>query len=310
MRWAVYLAALVLALVLSRAGGQEAYSAQVTIEPQHVTVGDRITLSISVEHDPGVVLEAPDDPEAFAPLDLIDVREPATKEIAGGRSETLFEYELVAFLIGDVELSPLSITATGAEVLRVEPPSIVVESVVPPDAPLQFRDLKAPLQASTGPPRLIWAALFMAGFAAISVFTMALARVPTLSRPPLLVMEPLEPEEDTQEVVLAEFADLEEAGLLDSGELIEYYKRLGERLRRYLARRFHVPASALTPSEIELQLDATAMNKLAVRQVVTTLEQCQAVQFAGYRPARERAEAELARAREIVRLTSEAEPGE
>ena len=66
----------------------------------------------------------------------------------------------------------------------------------------------------------------------------------------------------------------------------------------------------MTPSEIEKQLDATAMNKLAVRQAVSTLEQCQAVQFAGYRPARERAEADLAGVREIVRLTSEAEPGE
>ncbi len=310
MRWVVCVAALGLALVLARAGGQEGYSAQVTIEPQRVTVGDRITLSISVEHDPGVVLEAPDDPEAFAPLDLIDVRDPVTREIAGGRSETLFEYELAAFLIGDVEPSPLSITATGAEVLRVEPPSIVVESVVPPDAPLQFRDLKAPLQASTGPPRWIWAAFFMAGFAAISVFTMALARVPTLSRPPVLVKEPVEPEEDAQDIIRAEFTDLEEAGLLDSGELAKYYERVGETLRRYLSLRFDVPASAMTPSEIEKQLDAIAMNKLAVRQVVSTLEQCQAVQFAGYRPARERAEADLAGAREIVRLTSEAEPGE
>ncbi len=66
----------------------------------------------------------------------------------------------------------------------------------------------------------------------------------------------------------------------------------------------------MTPSEIEKQLAATDMNKLAVRQAVSTLEQCQAVQFAGYEPARERAETDLAGAREIVRLTSEAEPGE
>ena len=308
MRWTVFVAALMLALVLSRAGGQEAYSAEVPIEPQRVTVGDRMILSISIEHDSGVVPEAPDDPEAFVPLDLINVREPVTKEVAGGRSETRFEYELTAFIIGEVELSPLAITAAGAEVLRVEPASIVVESVVPPDAPLQFRDLKAPLQASTGPPRWIWAALFMGGFAAVSVFTMVLARVPTLSRPIALVTEPVEPEEDAQEMILAEFIDLEEAGLLDSGEQIEYYTRLGERLRHYLSRRFDVPASAMTPIEIEKQLDATAMNKLAVRQAVSTLEQCQAVQFAGYRPARERAEADLAGAREIVRLTSEAEP--
>jgi hypothetical protein len=297
-----------LPLVVASVGGQEAFTASVTVEPQRVTVGDRITLSISIEHDPGVALEAPDNPEAFAPLDLVDVREPETGDVGDGRSETRFEYELAAFVIGEIDLEPLSITEDGAEVLRVEPALIMVDSVVPPDAPVQFRDLKAPLQASTGPPKWIWAALFMAGFAAVSVVTMALARVPALSRPPVLVAEPVAPEADARDVVLADLDDLEEAGHLDRGELLEYYKRLGDRLRIYLSRRFDVPATAMTPSEIERLLDVTEMNKLAIRQAVSTLEQCQAVQFAGYEPARERAVSDLAAVREIVQLTSETGP--
>ncbi len=34
------------------------------------------------------------------------------------------------------------------------------------------------------PPAWVWATLLMAGFAALTVFTMLLARIPTLRRPP------------------------------------------------------------------------------------------------------------------------------
>ncbi len=61
----------------------------------------------------------------------------------------------------------------------------------------------------------------------------------------------------------------------------------------------------MTPRELDERLEATSMNKLAARQAVATLEQCQSVQFAGYVPARERAEADLMAAAEIVRLTSD-----
>ena len=35
-----------------------------------------------------------------------------------------------------------------------------------------------------GPPAWVWATLLMAGFAALTVFTMLLARIPTLRSPP------------------------------------------------------------------------------------------------------------------------------
>lgn len=310
MRWPACAIAVVLALLAAHVTGQQTYPTTVTIEPDRVTVGDRITLTIAVEHPSDVALSVPDDPEAFDPLDVIDVREPATQELSGGRSETTFEYVLAAFLIGEVELEPIIITADGADARRVKPEPIIVESVVPPDAVAQFRDLKPPLVASTGPPTWTWAALMMAAFAGLSVFTMVLARVPALSPPSAPVAEPVEHEDgDAETLVMRELAELEESGLLERGELAVFYGRLGESLRHYLANRYELPVVAMTPGEIERRLDETSMSRLAVRQAVSTLEQCQAVQFAGYAPARERAEADLGAAREIVRLTSDVEAG-
>jgi hypothetical protein len=246
-----------------------------------------------------------DDRDAFEPLDLIEIFPPEARSIGAGRIESVFAFELAAFLTGDVELEPIAITADGLDVLYLQPKAIVVESVVPPDEAAQLRGLKAPLEAGTAPPKWIWAALFMAGFAAVSVFTMGLARVPTLHTPPASKPAPGPPAESPDDAALEEFDKIAKAGLLERAELSEYYRRIGESLRGYLAHRFDVPANAMTPRELEERLKATSMGKLAARQAVATLQQCESVQFAGYVPARERAEADLTAALEIVRLTSE-----
>ena len=311
MRWLVVGAAVAAALGIVSAGAQAAITADVMLEPSRVTVGDRVTLTIAVEHNADVSVSVPDDHEAFEPLDLIEILPLETRDVGGGRMESVFSFELAAFIIGEIELNPIAITVDGLEALRVQPEHIIVESVVPPGAAPgaapQLRGLKAPLEAGTGPPRWIWAALFMAGFAAVSVFTMGLARIPTSRRPPASKLVPRRPERPPEAVALEEFELIAEARLLDRGELSAYYRRIGESLRAYITRRFDVPASAMTPRELEQHLEATSMSKLAARQAVATLEQCQSVQFAGYVPARERAGADLMAAAEIVRLTSESE---
>ena len=307
-------AAVAAALGIVSAGAQAAITADVTLAPPRVTVGDRIALTITVEHDTEVAVSAPDAHEAFEPLDLIEVLPPETRDVGGGRMESVFSFELSAFLIGEIELKPIAITADGLEVLHVQPEAIFVESVLlpdaAPDAAAQLRGLKAPLEAGTGPPKWIWAALFMAAFAAVSVFTMGLARVPTLRAPSASKPAPSPPEQSPDDAALEVFDQIADSLLLDKGELSEYYRRIGESLRGYITHRFGVPASAMTPRELEERLEATSMSKLAARQAVATLEQCQSVQFAGYVPARERAEADLMAAAEVVRLTSEAESAE
>jgi len=307
MRWLLGVGALAAVLGVVNVGAQTAIIADVTLEPQRVMVGDRVMLTVVVEHDSDVIVSVSDDPEAFQPLDLIEVLPPATNSLGGGRSESTFSFELAAFLIGEIELNDIAISVDGVEVLTVQPDEIVVESVLPPDAPLQLKDLKAPLEVGDGLPTWIWAALFMTGFAVLSAFTMALARVPTVSEPPVSKPAPSLPAQSPNDAALEAFDKIAEASLLDREELPEYYRRIGDGLRTYIARRYRLPAGAMTPTELEERLEATSMNKLAARQAVATLEQCQSVQFAGYIPARERAEADLLAAAEIVRLTSDAE---
>ena len=159
--------------------------------------------------------------------------------------------------------------------------------------------MKEPLQASGGTPTWVWAALVMAGFAGLSVLTMALVRLPVLRAPPPLIALTEAPDEAARR----ELDAIAGAGLLERGELKEYYRRIASCLRGYLSRRFDVSAVAMTPQEVEGQLEALAVDRWPIRLAVNLLQQCQAVQFAQYEPARERAEADLSSAYEVVALT-------
>ena len=55
---------------------------------------------------------------------------------------------------------------------------------------------------ASGPPAWVWATLLMAGFAALTVFTMLLARIPTLRPPP-----PLDTDEEDGDAELIEDND-------------------------------------------------------------------------------------------------------
>ncbi len=273
----------------------------VTIEPARATVGDHLTLTIVARHPPDTPLEAPEGPGDFAPLALVEVRPPETREVDGGLQETRFVYVLAAFRTGEVRPPPLRINVSGAgdAFLMVQPPSVVIESVLPADGPIQLRDLKAPLQASGGAPTWVWAALLIAAFAGLTVLTMVLVRYPVLRAPPPFSA----PVEAPDEPARRELDAIAGAGLLDRGELREYYRRVASCLREYLSRRFAIPAVAMTAQELEGRLEALAVDRWPSRLAVNLLEQCQAVQFARYEPARERAEADLSSAYEVVALT-------
>jgi hypothetical protein len=226
--------------------------------------------------------------------------------VGGGLQETQFEYVLAAFRPGEVRPPPLRVRVSGARdaVLTVRPPSVVIESVLPADSPVELRPLGSPLQASAGAPTWIWAALLAAAFVALTVLTMALVRLPVLHVPPLAVAAPIEA---PGEAARRELDAIAGAGLLEQGELKEYYGRIASCLRAYLAYRFEVPARAMTAEELDGRLEALRVDRWPTRLAANLLEQCQAVQFARYEPARERAEADLATAYEVVELTATSE---
>ncbi len=272
----------------------------VTIEPARATVGDHLTLTIVVMHPSDSEVSGPEGPEDFAPLELLEAKPPTTRSANDGLAETRFVYVVTVFRTGEVQPPELLFRAEGDSAEFVRPPAVTIESVLPADGVAELRDVRGPVQAA-GPPRWPWAALIMAGFAGLTVITMLLVRPAMLRPAPQPVVARVEPSDVTAR---RELEAIGKAGLLERGELAEYYARIAACLRQYLSQRFEMPAVAMTPSELEARLDAQPLDRWPVRLAVNLLQQCEAAQFAQYEPARERAEADLGSAFEIVELTS------
>ncbi|MCH7811611.1 MAG: hypothetical protein IH958_03175 [Chloroflexi bacterium] len=290
------------------AGAQQPVEFEVTIEPASATVGDRLTLTIVASHAAGAQLEAPLDPDAFAPLELVAVRPPVTRDAGGGREETRLVYILAAFQTGELQPPPIEVAVRGEDdaSILLQPPAVTIKSVLPEDGPIELRGIQEPLAASTGAPRWIWAALLMAGFTALTVVTMVFIRLPVRETPTPVSAPP--PPARPEEAARQELDAIADAALLDRGDEKEYYRRIGACVRRYLSARFAIPATAMTSQELEARLREPQIDRWPARLAANLLRQSEAVQFAQYQPARERAEADLSSAYQVVQLTTEPEP--
>jgi hypothetical protein len=105
--------------------------------------------------------------------------------------------------------------------------------------------------------------------------------------------------EDRARVVL----DTAGAGFSIGGDYIEYYSSIGVTVRRYLTERYGFPAFALTTRELEAEMLKRGLDRWQVRVASGLLQQCDAVVYASYRPAAERADADLTAAYEIVEMS-------
>lgn len=287
------------------AQGEEPALVLARLDRERATVGDHLTLTVAVEHEPDIVIEAPDAGADLRPLEVLEVGEPRTRSIDGGRLETRLEIVLAAFQTGDVIVPPLAVPyrqAGGGQGSVTTPPlSLLVESVIPPgEAPSDIRHLKPQAAVAGGAPDWIWATLVTAGFLGVTALTTVLMayayRQP--STPPLPVRPPA-----PDQVARSELERLASLDLSRPREVREYYRRLAACLRRYLSDRYAFPAFAMTTRELEERMAAQGVDQWPARLVVGLLQECDAVQYAQYVPAPERARADLTSAHEIIELT-------
>ena len=93
------------------------------------------------------------------------------------------------------------------------------------------------------------------------------------------------------------------AAFAQDADYVAYYSTLANTLREYLTARFGFPAFALTTTEMQDQMVRRGMDRWQARIVGGLLNQCDAVVYARYRPAAERADADLTAAYEIVEMS-------
>jgi hypothetical protein len=275
---------------------------ETSLTPAEVTVGDRLTLRIVVEHADGVTIEGPRFGENFGGLEIVEAPPPQR-----GATRTTIEYTLAAFAIGDAALPALEVRwrgEGGAGSLTTEPQSVTVRSVLSPgdDA---LRPLKPQLSLADDAPPAIVPLAFVMVFVLLTILGYWLLRRAVASRPvePAPVDVPLTAAERARAALDA----LAAAGELDARD---HYARLAEVVRGYLSERFGFPGYAMTRREMERGMARAGIDRFVARVTTNLLEQCDAVQFAGFRPPGERVDADLTAAYEVVRMTEPETPSE
>ena len=279
--------------------------ASTTADPARATVGDRITLTITIDHDAATTVEGAGFGADAGAFEIVAVAPPRT-EAHNGAARTTIAYTLAAFRTGDLTIPPQSIAYRGpggSGTLTTSATAVTIVSVLSPgDAGL--RPLKAQIDLGDPAPSPVVPALFVAAFAALTAFGYVLARraaaIAPMPAPAAHIIAPAPP--SAHEIARAALDAIAAADL--AADAPEYYARIAATVRTYLSARFDFPAYAMTRRELERSAATSGIERWPARVIANLLEQCDAVEFAAFRPAPERRTADLTAAYEIIELTT------
>jgi hypothetical protein len=297
-------AALLLAAGLSGATGPVVTA---SVAPDSATVGDRLTLTLTVVHDEGAKAVFPDVEGGIAPFEVLSgaVVPPATED---GRVTERRDYVIAAFKTGAVTVPSLEflvLPATG-ETLRAFTDSltVTVESVLPDTAAgrVEPKDIRPPVSLPPDVwPFVIAAAVAAAGYAAYRFLRRWwLRRNAAPARPE---PAPAVPPEAAHRAAFERLDALEREGLPERGEFAAFYDALSDILRLYVGDRFAVRAIDMTTAELEPAMTAARLDPASVEWTVRFLEHADLPKFAKLAPTVERASADLGGVREFVERT-------
>jgi hypothetical protein len=300
-------------LVFTSLDGAEAQDAptivDIAVQPRIATVGDRLDLTIRVAHSDTFSVSGPGFGDNFGTLELLDVAEPQISRAGPGTSITTLGFTLTSFATGAHELPPLPVRWTsgaGEGVLETDTATVIIESVLSP-GDTELRPLKAQLEIDDAAPSPLVPAVYVATFAVLTALGYVLVARAIGGRPREAAFEPapipLTPAERAR-------AALDALSVGDRRDLRAYYADIAATVRRYLSERYAFPAYAMTRRELQRHMSRSGLDRWPARLTGNLLEQSDAVQFAGFEPASERADADLTAAYEIIELTQvdEAEP--
>jgi hypothetical protein len=301
---AFLVAALLLTAGLSRAAGPVVTA---TVAPDTATVGDRLTLTLTVAHDEGATAVFPDVERGIAPFEVISGAV-APPVVDGGRVTERRDYVIAAFETGSLTVPSLEflvLPATG-ETLRTFTDSLVVTvaSVLPDTAAgrAEPRDIRPPVSL---PPDL-WPFVIAAAVAAAAYAAYRFLRRWWLRRnapPSKLAPAPAVTPEAAHHVAFERLDALEREGLTERGEFATFYDALSDVLRLYVGDRFAVRAIDMTTAELEPAMTAARLEPASVEWTVRFLEHADLAKFAKLAPTVERASADLGGVREFVERT-------
>lgn len=216
------------------------------VDRAEVSVGEPVVFRIVLNAEPSVSVSLPDVGPGIQGLKIVDMGEEAPREV-GGRKESSRWYRVEADLSGSYVLPAVQIPYTGpdGQEASVETDPVFLK-VLPPkpttgtgEQPADIRDLK-PLVEIRRPFPVRWilaASALLATAGGIGLVFWRRRRRKT-ELPPT-----------AEEHAQRELADLDASGLFEEERFREYIFGLSLIFRRYLERKFGIPAAEQTTEE-------------------------------------------------------------
>lgn len=291
--------ALCAVLLLLGHGALAAQRPAATIRSDSVTVGDPALLVLEVPRAEGESVRFPDTLALTGDLEYLGPASVAPEDRVPGIAAAA--YHVTAWRPGEHALPAITVPVNGPEgtrTVRLEPPVLRVGSVLPSDtAGVEPRPPKDVL----GPDRTILPALIL--LALLISAAIAIGRWWARRRASGRAGEG--PAVRPAEAALAALDGIQEAGLLNRGEVKEYYARTTRVLRDYLNAVEPAWGAGLTTAEIDAQVDP-GLRPVEKRELLTVLFRADRVKFARHRPAGDEPEALWRAARDWIVAHEEA----
>ncbi len=284
---------------------------RVTIEADRkvMAIDGRLRLSLLVEAPAPTVVTLPEVADRLGPFVVASQTAAAAAGERAGVKEWRCDYVLEAEAAGELTVPPLPVgfraAAGGAmQTLETSPVTITVTSLLPAEVDLTaYKDIAPPVELP--PParsRLVWPGAVLALAVALLAVLLWRRRRGSRLAPP--------PPQPAHLLALAELERLAQRLPADRPGTEDFYVRLADILRRYVAVRFGLSAPTRTTEELLTAVDRTGGPLAARRPLIgRVLAQCDLVKFARRQPAPTTAPGSLRHARAFVEQTADPQAG-
>ena len=296
----------VLVMIIGALGGR-AQSGLIEIEARVdknvITIGDRITYTITIRHAPGVRVENPGPGVNLGMFEIKDyqIHEPVEKD---GFIQESFEYRISVYDTGRFVIPPFPVafftsdTTQQPQIITSDPVEIYVESVLT-SADAELKDIKPPLTIPFDYRK--WIVLGLAGLLGVLLLGGGYYVYRKRQRgEPIFSKEIIQP---AHEIAFSELEQLLNSGLMARKEWKTFFTLLSDILRRYVENRFFVPAMEDTTSELMYALREMNIETAALEKLEKTLEVCDLVKFARYEPDVREVDRVIQQARDFIEAT-------
>jgi hypothetical protein len=252
------------------------------VDTTQVTVGDRVTLTVRVEHGSDETVAWPDSLD-LAPFEVLAARlEPM--RVDGARAVSGASFSLTAFELGMLEIPAFGLTVLHPDGAReeLETDRFGVEVVsVGTEQSGDIHEIRGPLSIPVSALRVALLGLFLLLLGA--VLFAAWRRWHARHRPAeRQVAGP--PPRPAHEVALEALSRLEASTMLEQGRVKEYHIEASEIVRRYVEARYGVPALEMTTWEVLDGLERAGVDRSHRHALRDVLDPCDRVKFAKVRP--------------------------